>query len=330
MERVVNRPAVTASSPKLLDQLRLAIRARHYSPRTEQAYVSWVRQFIYFHNVRHPAEMGGKDVGEFLTHLAVNRKVSPSTQNQAHAALKFLYSNVLRVELTDAEIGVRAKKPQRLPVVLSHDEAVRVIQRMQGQTRLMAALMYGSGLRLMECCSLRVQHLDFEKSEILVRAGKGNKDRRTMLPGSVAGELEAHLVGVKEQHRRDRERGAGWVALPNALGIKYPNAGREWSWQWVFPATRTYRDPETGQRRRHHFHEIAVQRAVRAAALQSGIAKKVSPHAFRHSFATELLMSGYDIRTVQELLGHKDVQTTMIYTHVLNLGVGVRSPLDRG
>ena len=315
--------------PRLMDQLHNALRVRHYSPRTEQAYVSWVRKFLFFHSLRHPSTMGAAEVAAYLTHLAVDRNVAAATQNQAQAAIKFLYKHVLDAQIEDTDLGVRAKKPKLQPVVLTHAEAGRILAQLQGQPHLMVALLYGSGLRLMECCTLRIKDLDFETGEITVRSGKGNKDRRTMLPDSLREPLQDHLAGVRRQHNRDLSQDAGWVAIPGALAHKYPSAGRDWSWQWVFPATRRYLEPSTGQRRRHHYHETAVQRAVHEASLKAGITKRATPRSFRHSFATELLQAGYDIRTVQELMGHDSVETTMIYLHVLNLGVGVRSPLDR-
>jgi integron integrase len=316
---------------KLLDQVRVAIRTRNYSRRTEKAYVGWIRRFILFHGKRHPLDMGPKEVSSFLTHLAVHRHVSASTQNQALSALVFLYREVLGRDVGWLADLVRAKRPKRLPVVLTRPEVASVLDRLQGVTWLMASLLYGSGLRLLECCCLRVQDIDFGRGEILVRDGKGQKDRRTMLPQSVQPRLRRHLHGVRAQHLRDLRCGRGWVALPDALQRKMPHAGREWSWQWVFPATRSYRDPASGQWRRHHLHETVLQRAVRQAARKAGISKRVTCHSLRHSFATHLLEDGYDIRTIQELLGHRDVSTTMVYTHVLNRGGrGVRSPLDSG
>jgi integron integrase len=310
--------------------VREALRARHHSRRTEEAYVAWIRRYIFFHDKRHPAEMGAPEITRFLTSLAVDGKVAASTQNQALNALLFLYRKVLELDLPWLDGIVRAKGPQRLPVVLNRDEVRAVLQRIDGVPRLMAYLLYGAGLRLLECCRLRVQDVDFTSNQIVVRGGKGDKDRVTMLPAAVKTDLARHLEVVEEQHRRDLHLGAGWVELPSAIGRKYPNAGREWAWQWVFPATRAYVDPLTRQRRRHHLHESVLQRAVRDAVRRAGIAKRGSPHALRHSFATHLLEDGHDIRTVQELLGHRDVSTTMIYTHVLNRRpAGVRSPADR-
>jgi integron integrase len=316
--------------PRLLDRVRQAVRARHYSRRTEKTYAAWVRRYVLFHGKRHPAEMGAPEVTRFLTSLAVDGNVAASTQNQALSALLFLYRNVLEQDLPWLDEVVRAKRPQRLPVVLTRAEARAVLEHLHGTPRLMAILMYGAGLRLLECARLRIQDVDFASNQVVVRGGKGDKDRVTMLPGAVKNDLLRHLQGVKRQHDRDLNAGAGWVELPWALARKYPNAGREWVWQWVFPATRFYVDRTTGQRRRHHLHESVLQRAVREAVLRAGIAKRATCHTFRHSFATHLLEDNHDIRTVQELLGHRDVTTTQIYTHVLNRGPGgVRSPADR-
>jgi integron integrase len=326
----IGEPGPLTQPPRLLDRVRAALRLRHLSRSTEQAYTSWIRRFILFHGKRHPAEMGPVEVSSFLSSLATTSQLSASTQNQALAALLFLYREVLEVELPWLEGVVRAKQPERLPVVLSRDEVRLVLSRLDGPPRLMATLLYGSGLRLLECCRLRVEDLDFRRNQIVVRRGKGQKDRATMLPGALKSDLEAHLERVREQHTRDLSEGAGWVELPSALGKKLPLAGREWAWQWVFPASRTYVVRETRERRRHHLHETVVQNAVRRAVLASGIAKRATCHTLRHSFATHLLEDGCDIRTVQELLGHRDVATTMIYTHVLNRGpAGVRSPVDR-
>jgi integron integrase len=274
--------------------------------------------------------MGGPEVTAFLTSLAVDGRVAASTQNQALSALLFLYRDVLGVDLPWLDGIVRAKRPARLPVVLTREEVRAVLARLDGVPRLMACLLYGAGLRVLECCRLRVQDLDFAANQIVVRGGKGDKDRVTMLPSLVKTDLARHLEEVRAQHQRDLAVGAGWVELPTALLRKYPNAGREWAWQWVFPATRIYRDRLTGQRRRHHLHESVLQRAVKDAVRRAGIAKRASPHTLRHSFATHLLEDGHDIRTVQELLGHRDVSTTMMYTHVLNRGpAAVRSPADR-
>ena len=317
--------------PKLLDQLRAEIRARHYSRRTERAYASWARRFILANGRRHPSELGPVEVSAFLTSLAVGPRVASSTQNQALSALLFLYREVLKSDLPWLDGVLRAKRPHHVPVVLSQGEVRDILDRMTGVTGLMAALLYGSGLRLLECCRLRVQDLDFARHEIVVRDGKGGRDRRTMLPARIEADLSRHIDEVREQHCRDLEYDAGWVELPHALAKKYPRAAREWPWQWIFPATRHYQDRETGERRRHHLHETVLQRAFHRAVRDAGIQKHATPHTLRHSFATHLLEDGHDIRTVQELLGHRDVATTMIYTHVLQRpgGLGIRSPIDR-
>jgi integron integrase len=316
--------------PKLLDQVRQAIRARHYSPKTEESYIHWIKRFIFFHGKRHPAEMDEREIAQFLSSLACESRVSASTQNQALNAILFLYRGVLRKEIGYVDGVIRAKKSRRLPVVLTKEEVKRVLGRLSGAPWLMAILLYGAGLRLMECCRLRVKDIDFSQNQILVRAGKGDKDRHTMLPAAIKEPLLRHLQAVKRQHDQDLETRLGRVALPNALERKYPNAGREWGWQWVFPATSHFTDRVTGEKRRHHLHESVLQRAFKDARLGSGIAKPASCHTLRHSFATHLLEDSYDIRTVQELLGHRDVTTTMIYTHVLNRGgKGVCSPADQ-
>jgi integron integrase len=274
--------------------------------------------------------MGAPEITKFLSSLAVEGNVAASTQNQALSALLFLYRDVLDQDLPWLDDVVRAKRPARIPVVLTRDEVRTVLLQMHGVPRLMAMLLYGAGLRLLECAHLRVKDVDFARSQLVVRSGKGDKDRVTMLPAVVRAELTRHLEAVKQQHEMDLRHGAGWVELPSALARKYPNAGREWPWQWVFPATRIYVERATGQRRRHHLHESVLQRAVREALMKAAIPKRASCHTFRHSFATHLLEDGHDIRTVQELLGHRDVNTTMIYTHVLNRGpAGVQSPADR-
>jgi integron integrase len=313
----------------LLDQVRERIRLKHYSPKTEQAYVTWVRRFLAFHDGRHPGTMGEPEVTAFLNDLANRRRVAATTQNQALSAILFLYREVMGCELPWLDDLVRAKIPARMPVVLTVKEVQAVLVRIGGVAGLVAQVLYGSGLRLMEGLRMRTQDLDLERGEIAVRQGKGSKDRVTMLPQRLRGPLGEHLERVRQQHHRDLEKGAGCVEMPRLLASKFPRSMREWRWQWVFPGSRIYRDTETGERRRHHLHPSAVQRAVTDAARTAGIVKQVSCHTLRHSFATHLLDAGYDIRTIQELLGHRDVTTTMIYTHVLNKGgAGVRSPLD--
>lgn len=316
------------SSPRLHDAVVEAMRVRHLSIRTEKAYLGWIKRFLLFHDRRHPAEMGVKDINAFLTNLAVKRQVSASTQNQALAALLFLYQQVLQIDPGLIE-AVRAHRPKRLPVVLTKPEIPQVLDQLAGVHRLIGKLLYGSGLRLLEALRLRVKDVDFLRNEILVREGKGNKDRRTMLPESLKPELTTHLESVKRVHQRDLSQGWGNVFLPDALDEKFPGMAAEWKWQYVFPSKVLSVDPRTGVKRRHHFHEGSVSRAVTGAVRRSGISKRATSHSFRHSFATHLLEAGYDIRTVQELLGHEDVSTTMIYTHVLNKGgQGVKSPLD--
>jgi len=315
---------------KLLDQVRQEIRLRHYSIRTEQAYVAWIKRFILFHRNKHPRKMGKPEVEAFLTDLAVRQKVSASTQNQAFNSLLFLYREVLGVQTNEAFNAVRAKKPKRLPVVMTPEEVSRVLDQLEGTHELLARLLYGSGLRLMEVLRLRVKDIDFQTNQIIVRDGKGAKDRVTILSESIKPALQKQLQRVKLIYQADLEKRLGGVSMPQALARKYPNAPREWPWQYVFPASKISIDPRTGQNLRHHLHESNLQKAVKTAAGISGIDKPVSCHTFRHSFATHLLENGYDIRTVQELLGHKDVSTTMIYTHVLNRGpMGIKSPLDR-
>jgi integron integrase len=302
---------------KLLDQVRDAIRTKHYSIRTEEAYVNWVRRFILFHGKRHPKDMGGPEIEAFLTHLAVEGHVSASTQNQALSALLFLYRMVLHQELDYPIDAVRAKPSQHLPEVLTKDEARQVITQMSGIYHLQAKLLYGAGLRLLECLRLRVKDLDFYRRAVIVRDTKGNEDRVTMLPDSVVEPLKEHLQRVKRLHQEDLAKGDGAVYLPDALDCKYPNAAREWLGQYVFPSEKLSVDPRSRKTRRHHLDESGLQRAVRAAARAAGLDKRVTCHTFHHSFATHLLENHYDIRTVQALLGHKDVRTTMIYTHVL-------------
>jgi integron integrase len=308
--------------------VRAAIRLRHYSRRTEKAYVAWVRRYVLFHGKQHPAGLGEPEVSAFLSALAA-RGLSASSQNQALGALQFLYRVVLEQDVPWLAGLVRARRPVRLPVVLSRGEVAALLAQLDGVVWLMASLMYGAGLRLEECVTLRVKDVHLDRGELTVRHGKGGADRVTVLPAALRARLRSHLETVRVQHGCDLETGLGNVALPGALAAKYPRASREWAWHWVFPATRHYVDAATGERRRHHLHETVVQRAVKEAARRAGVARAATCHALRHSFATHLLESGYDIRTIQELLGHRDVSTTMIYTHVLNRGAGgVRSPLD--
>lgn len=317
------------NKPKLLDCVRGELRARHYSRRTEEAYVGWIKRFIFFHNKRHPASMGADEVNAFLTSLATQSHVSAPTQNQALCALLFLYRRVLQDPLPWLKDVVRARRVARVPTVLTPEEVRMVLKAMSGTPQLIAQLLYGGGLRLLECLQLRVKDLDFARRQIYIRDTKGRRDRVTTLPQLVISDLTTHLALVKEQHDDDLRDGLGSVWLPDAIGRKIPNADTEWRWQWVFPATTHHVDDEAGIKRRHHLHETAIQRSVRAAATRAGLTKRVTCHTFRHSFATHLLERGNDIRTVQELLGHRDVSTTMIYTHVLRLGpLGVRSPLD--
>ncbi len=317
------------TQPRLLDQLRDKIRLKHYSIRTEHAYLDWVRRFILFHDKRHPKSMGKESVEAFLTHLAVVGKVAASTQNQAKSAILFLYREVLEIDLPWLDNVEQAKAPQRMPVVLTQAEVAAVLERLSSVYGLMARLTYGGGLRLMECVRLRVKDVDFERREIIVREGKGFKDRVTMLPASLVAPLKEHLRKVERLHQDDLAVGFGDVYLPYALARKYPSAGREWIWQYIFPSSKRSIDPRAGVVRRHHIDEKGLQRAMRQAVRDAHITKPATPHTLRHSFATHLLQSGYDIRTVQELLGHANVSTTMIYTHVLNRGgKGVMSPLD--
>ena len=316
--------------PRLLDQVRDVIRLRHYSLRTEETYIQWIKRFILFHGKRHPLQMGEQEITAFLTHLAVEKQVAPSTQNQALAAVLFLYKEVLERELDWMDDIVRAKRAVRIPEVLSPEQVRRLIDQLKGTYQLMAQLLYGTGMRLMEAVRLRVRDVDFHYRQITVRSGKGNKDRVTVLPGSLFEPLKAHLARVKTLHDRDLAEGFGHVYLPHALARKYPNAEREWGWQYVFPASVRSRDPRSGSVRRHHVYEQNLQRAIKQAVRNLGFPGRVSTHTLRHSFATHLLEGGSDIRTVQELLGHSDVSTTIIYTHVLNRGgKGVVSPLDR-
>ena len=319
-----------APKPKLLDQVRHVLRFRHYSYQTEKTYVHWIKRFIVFHHKRHPREMGKAEVEQFLTALAVERHVSAATQNQALHALLFLYRDVLAQELGWLNDIVPAKRPQRLPTVLTQQEARSLLSAVHGTPWLIANLLYGAGLRLTEGLRLRVKDIDFTTNQIVVREGKGDKDRITMLPTVVKEPLTAHLIRVRTLHQQDLERGFGRVALPDALDRKYRNAACEWGWQWVFPASHLSVDPRSGIQRRHHQYASVPQRALKEAARTVGLTKPANPHILRHSFATHLLEAGYDIRTIQELLGHRDVSTTMIYTHVLNRGGrGVASPADR-
>jgi integron integrase len=315
--------------PRLLELVRRTLRTEHYSPRTEEAYVAWIVRFVHFSGRRHPRELGAEHVEHFLNHLANEGKVAAATQNQALAALLYLYRKVLGIELPWLDRLVRAPQRPHLPIVLSKGEVAAVLAELHGTTRLIAGLLYGSGLRLLECLHLRVKDIDFDRKTVTVRSGKGNHDRQTLLPVPLHHNLLRHRAEIDHQHRQDLLRDAGWVELPHALHTKLPNAGREWAWQWFFPATRTYFHSEAGQRRRHHFHETAVQKAMHDAVLRSRISKRATCHTLRHSFATHLLQDGTDLRTIQKLLGHADVRTTMIYTHVLDRGpYGVRSPLE--
>jgi integron integrase len=320
----------STSAPRLLDQVRGKIRLKHYSMRTEHAYVEWIKRFIRHFGKRHPLELGGPDVEAFLTHLAVVGNVAASTQNQAKSALLFLYKEVLEIDLPWLDNVEHARMPKRMPVVLSRAEVHSLLTRLHGTHLIIATLLYGAGLRIMECLRLRVMDLDFARGEILVRDGKGFKDRVTMLPSVVAQPLADHLKHVKTLHQDDLAAGRGDVYLPYALARKYPSAGKDWIWQYVFPSKMLTTDPRSDAVRRHHLQDQAVQRAIKQAVRDAGLTKPATPHTLRHSFATHLLESGYDIRTVQELLGHADVSTTMIYTHVLNKGGhGVISPIDQ-
>lgn len=317
------------AKPRLFDEIRTVARMRHLSLRTEQAYLQWIRRYILFHKKKHPREMGESEIRAFISHLAVERSITASTQTVALSALLFLYRDVLKKDLPYVSNIERAQKPKRLPVVFTRDEVKLILSKLEGTHWLIAGLLYGSGLRLMECLRLRVKDLDFTYGQLTIRDGKGEKDRVTMLPGRSLQPLKRHLQKVKVLHEEDLAADYGEVFLPYALARKYPNAPRQWGWQYVFPAAKRSIDPRGGKERRHHLSETTIQKAVKNAIRQTRISKNGSCHTFRHSFATHLLEEGYDIRTVQELLGHKDVKTTMIYTHVLNRGGrGVKSPID--
>lgn len=326
MEKPTNSPP---QAKKLLDQVSDAIRIKHYSFRTEKTYVEWIKRFILFHNKRHPKEMGADEIQAFIAHLATERTVSASTQNQALSAVMFLYRHVLKKDVDIPSDSFRAQKSKTLPVVLTQQEALAVIKNMTGVAQLMTKILYGSGIRLAECLRLRVKDIDFGNRQIMVRDGKGEDDRATILPDSVIPPLEAHLKTVQAIHQKDLKDGFGETSLPYALSKKYPSAAKEWMWQYVFPASVRSVDPVSKRTKRHHLDPSVLQKAIRQSALSIGLTKPVTPHTFRHAFATHLLQSGYDIRTIQELLGHKDVKTTMIYTHVLQRGgLAVKSPLD--
>jgi integron integrase len=314
---------------KLLDQVRITLRTNHYSRKTEESYVSWIKRFVLFNNKRHPNELSEGEIKKYLEHLAVKQHVSSSTQNQALCAIIFLYKKVLKKKLGDFGELIWAKKSKRLPVILAPEEIKKLLAQLSGTYWIMANLLYGSGLRLNECLGLRVKDIDFIYNQVTIRDSKGDKDRVTMLPERVIDPLKKHLEKVRRLHERDIQKGYGRVHLPNALVRKYPNADKEWGWQYIFPSEQLAIDPEDGVLRRHHIYETVLQKAVKEAVRKAGIVKPASCHTLRHSFATQLLQSGYDIRTVQELLGHRDVKTTMIYTHVLKKGgLGVRSPAD--
>jgi integron integrase len=316
-------------SKKLLDRVRDRIRLKHYSIRTEQSYTSWIKRFILFHNKKHPEDMGVAQIEQFLTHLAVKRKVAPSTQNQALNAIIFLYREVLDIELKEPINAIRAKKPLRLPVVLTREEISKLINTLSGTQKIIGMLLYGAGLRLMECIRLRVKDIDFNMNQIVVRQGKGDRDRIALLPRTVKGDLQKHLDRVQLLYNDDLARGYGKVFMPRALERKFKHANQQWIWQYVFPSKSISRDPRSGIKRRPHIHASSFQRALKRAVRITRIPKAVTSHAFRHSFATHLLEDGYDIRTVQELLGHKGVSTTMIYTHVMQKGaMALKSPLD--
>ncbi len=317
------------SQPKLLDSVTIEIQTRHYSTKTEKTYRNWIKQYVLFHKKRHPNEMSEKEVNQFLSHLAVDRHVSASTQNQALSAILFLYKNVLHKELGDFGNVVRAKRSRKIPVVFSKDEVKRILAQLSGEKQLMASLLYGSGLRITECIRLRVKDVDFDNKQIVVRDGKGEKDRVTLLSKKAIPLLTKHLEIVKNTFRSDNEKGIGTTNIPYALERKYPNIAKEWYWCYVFPSTKTVVDKKTGELKRHHMNDSVLQKAVKRAIKQAQVEKHGGCHTFRHSFATHLLENGYDIRTIQDLLGHKSLQTTMVYTHVMNKGpMGVKSPGD--
>lgn len=333
MTRAARRPPLGLfkgrDHPRLHDRVRHVMQAKHLSPRTIKTYTGWIRRFVVFHDGRHPRDLDEEDVNAFLSHLADEGKVSAATQNQALAAVLFLFRDVLEQPLGRVEILVRAKRRTTCPVVMSPEETMRVLSLMDGVSALICKLQYGSGMRIDEVLNVRVKDLDFARGEVVVRDGKGGDDRVTTLPRTLYGDLKEHLRRVRAQHERDLRSGRGRVPMPGALGRKYPNADREWTWQWVFPASRHYRDRETGTEHRWHLHYTKVEKDLKAAVVRSGIAKHITSHTFRHSFATHLLTSGADIRTVQELLGHASIKTTQRYLHVLNRGaLGVTSPLD--
>ena len=317
-----------AKKPKLIDQVRNSLRQRNYAYSTEKTYISWIKRYIGFHKMRHPKEMGEEEIREFLTHLAIDKKVSPKTQNQALNSIIYLYKYILKIDLGEINL-LRPRRSKHLPTVLSQQEVHQILSLLRGETKLMAKVIYGSGLRISECLSLRIKDIDFERSQINVRDSKGNKDRVTMLPQSLQSPLKEHVEGIKMLYKVDRKNDVEGVFMPYALARKYPAAGKSWAWQWVFPSRKLSKDPRTGIIRRHHRHGSSLRKSIKAATANAGIHKQVTPHTLRHSFATHLLENNYDIRTVQELLGHKSVKTTMIYTHVLNKGpAAVTSPLD--
>lgn len=318
-----------SAQPRLLDQVRACLRVKHYSKRTEEAYINWIKRFIIFHNKKHPNEMGEKEIKEYLTSLAVEGKVAASTQNQALCAIIFLYKEVLKKKIGNLEDIIWAKKPKKLPVVYTRDEVKTVLKNLTGTEWIICNILYGAGLRLIECLRLRTQDIDFTYNQIIIRSGKGDKDRVTILPDIIKEVLKARLNDVKKQHLKDLEKGNGSVYLPYALEKKYPNASKEWGWQYVFPSGDLSMDPRSGITRRHHLNESAIQKAIKLANRKAGIIKNAGCHSLRHSFATHLLEAGTDIRTIQELLGHSSLNTTMIYTHVINKGAfGVKSPAD--